>query len=200
MYKQVEKSQNSEYRAIASPVAQNKLNRSKGFSFLDNRVEGFPASFEKGNYENSNHDTQQGIMQRVAKRYFSDSFYRKHIRDASKFTSYDAMVEEAAGVMRARAKQQMISASSLVFMTAYQQTLFCEQKHNYWQMGYASTTQFPIVEISSSGNVTVYSAAQFGYSGHDNGGVYEVDHYIPYSAYGHIIFSGDYSDFKEKYS
>lgn len=197
MFKKVDQYNSPKSGKTAHPVTQNKRDRSKVFSFMDNRAESMSVNFFGGNNEDINYNISPGIVQRVAKRRFSDAFSRKHIRDASEFNSYHAMVEEAVDVMSGRSKQQNISGSSLIFMTAYQQALFCEQKHNEWQGGYASTTQFPIVEVSSSGKITIYSAAQFGYSGYDRGGVYEIYHYIPDSAYGHIDYAGSYSDLKK---
>ena len=116
------------------------------------------------------------------KRLFHDKFEQSHLRNAQNYLTKSDM----AYVGVEKYKKRSVGKNTIIFMTPYEEQVFLEQKHTYmgqdWEWtGYdifESTTQFPAVDVSSSGSIKVYSAAKFLYSAYydEVQGCYVVEH------------------------
>ncbi len=139
-----------------------------------------PASRKLGIVQRSREKNEYSVSKK--KRVLHYKFQQSHLRSAQKYITEKDMTY--AGVEKF--KQRSVGRNTLIFMTSYQVQVFLEQDHTYigvdpeWT-GYdifESTTQFPAVDISSSGSITFYSAAKFYYSAYydDTQGCYVVEH------------------------
>ncbi|MBR9973270.1 hypothetical protein [Magnetospirillum sulfuroxidans] len=126
-------------------------------------------------------------------------FYSKHIRSDIDYLSEDA-VEKVFEVFRNRAIRSNTSTNTIILMSSYNESVFLEQEHNY--LGYSSfgdtfesTTQFPAIDISTTGDYRIFSAAKFKYAAtySDDLGIYIITHMSGITS-GQVVKSGKFGN------
>jgi len=129
------------------------------------------------------------------KRILDGDFESKHIREGSDFNQWSELKDALFEQLKRRALKGGVSVSTTIFMGSYEKSLFCEQEHKYighsnYGLIFESTTQFPAMEVTSSGTWSVYSAAKFKYAASETEeGILVVGHFFEITS-GYVMASG----------